>query len=157
MDSSFPPNPGTTDNYLTGGFGAPFNHSDDPIPANGYDLLEALFRTGNVVYPSPASPHFPSMMNTWNDIRDDTHQAGAYGQNDHQDEKSFASSSQQGGSSGVDQNVGQAQIDASTFLISLSPGSEPTIEQMNIMIELGRRVMRNELSTYHLPSLGFLP
>ena len=96
-------------------------------------------------------------MNPWNGIPDDAHQAGAHGQNDHQDEQSFASSSQQGGSSGVDQNVGQAQIAAFTLLKSLSPGYEPTIEQMDLVVELGLRVMRNQLTIYHLASLQSLP
>ncbi len=157
--SSFSPNPENRDNYLNGSFRVRFNHPEDfhdPTSTNNYyhlapqsislDNVQTSTLTGNVVHPE--SPHLPSlsMMNntrTWNVIHDDTHQAGVYEKNGYRAEQPFCSLRQRG-SSRVDQDVGQAGIAASTFFQSLSPGYEPTSEQINLIVDLARKVMRNE-------------
>ena len=132
--------------------GYPAYHPNEPPRGLGLHLHESSHDPSSTNGPyaplnnrgAPAPQYAPSAVNntdTSNVNPDDTHRAGAYELTGNYGEWRTASSTQQGGSSGVNQDVGEDHIAASTFLQYLSPGIVPTVEQTSYILAKGRGVV----------------
>ena len=123
----------------------PHESSHDSTPING-PYLQGYAGYTNLPQPgsfgnrgAPASRYAPYNTSTANP--DDTRQAGAYEQTCYYGERPTGSSRPQGGSSGVDQDIGEDHTAARSFLQSLFPEIVPTVEQINLVLYTVRRVL----------------